>query len=173
MNQDNHEGHEGQGMNHDDHDGHEARHTNHERHERHETETSAYRMTASSPLSTEAEVIMSRTIGCAIAVHKALGPGFPESIYQRALRLELEARGLSYEYEKPVLVRYRGIDLHGQRVDLLVENQIVVEVKAVARLDDVHRAQLMSYLRTTGLRGGLLLNFHVPVLPKGMQRIVL
>jgi len=116
---------------------------------------------------------MSATIGCAIAVHKALGPGFLESIYKRALRLELHANGLSHDHEVAVVVRYRGVELHGQRVDLIVESLIVVEVKAVARLTDVHRAQLISYLRTTGLHGGLLLNFHVPVLPQGMQRIVL
>ena len=116
---------------------------------------------------------MSATIGCAIAVHKALGPGFLESIYQKAMRVELEARGLSYECEKTVVVRYRGVELHGERVDLIIENRIIVEIKAVIRLDDVHRAQLVSYLRTTGLRGGLLMNFRVPVLPRGLQRIVL
>ena len=93
--------------------------------------------------------------------------------YQRAMCLELEAAGLSYESERPVHVRYRNVEITGRRVDLIVEKQIVVELKSVTRLDDVHRAQLISYLRTTGLRGGLLINFRVPVLQRGLQRIVL
>ena len=89
------------------------------------------------------------------------------------MHIELNARGLSYQSEKPVTVSYRGIQIEGQRVDLVVEGLIVVELKTVARFDDVHKAQVMSYLRTTGLRGGLLINFRVPVLKRGLQRIVL
>ena len=69
--------------------------------------------------------------------------------------------------------QYRDVDLHGQRVDLIVDGLVVVELKCVVRLNDVHRAQLLSYLRATGLRGGLLINFHVPVLRSGLKRIVL
>jgi len=87
--------------------------------------------------------------------------------------LELRAAGLSYECELPVVVRYRGVELTGQRVDLIVGRQIVVALKSVARLDDVHRAQLISYMRTTGLRGGLLINFRVPLLVRGLKRVVL
>ena len=86
---------------------------------------------------------------------------------------EMDRAGLSYQCEQAVWVKYRDIQIPGQRVDLIVENLIVVELKAVARFDDVHRAQLISYLRTTGLRGGLLINFHVPVLHSGLKRIVL
>ena len=116
---------------------------------------------------------MTETIGCAIAVHRALGPGFLESIYKKAMHLELNARGISYESEKAITVSYRGTQIEGQRVDLIVEGLIVVELKAVARFDDVHQAQVISYLRTTGLRGGLLINFRVPVLKAGLKRIVL
>jgi len=116
---------------------------------------------------------MSETIGCAIRVHRELGPGFLESIYRKAMFLELEAAGLSYEWERPVHVRYRDVEITGQRVDLTVEGLVVVELKSVIRLDDVHRAQLISYLRTTGLRGGLLVNFRVPVLQRGLKRVVL
>ena len=126
-----------------------------------------------SPLTAEAEQVMSHTIGCAIAVHRALGPGFLESIYQKAMCIELESRSLSFERERPIRVSYRGIEIPGQRVDLIVQGLIVVELKSVARLDDVHRAQLISYLRTTGLKGGLLINFRVRVLKEGLQRIVL
>jgi GxxExxY protein len=116
---------------------------------------------------------MSETIGCAIRVHRALGPGFLESIYRKAVHIELNAAGLSYESERPVHVKYREVEIKGQRVDLIVESAIVVELKSVVRLDEVHRAQLISYLRTTGLRGGLLINFRVPVLQRGLRRIVL
>jgi GxxExxY protein len=126
-----------------------------------------------SPLSARAEQAMTDTIGCAIRVHRELGPGFLESIYHKAMCLELEASGLSYESDRSVRVRYRDVEIRGQRVDLIVENEIVVELKSVVRLDEVHQAQLMSYLRTTGLRGGLLINFRVPVLRQGLTRVVL
>ena len=117
--------------------------------------------------------MMTHTIGCALAVHRALGPGFLESIYRKAMCVELEARGLSYEVERPVCVSYRGVDIPGQRIDLIVGGLIVVELKTVARFDRVHVAQVISYLKTTGLRGGLLINFRVPLLVKGLKRIVL
>ena len=126
-----------------------------------------------SPLSFEAERAMHQTIGCAMSVHRALGPGFLESIYRKAMCLELDARGLPYEQERPVRVFYRGVDIPGQRVDLIVGGLIVVELKAVVRLADVHTAQLISYLRTTGLRGGLLINFSERLLKDGLKRVVL
>ena len=87
--------------------------------------------------------------------------------------VELGARGLSYEVERPVRVAYRGVEIPGQRVDLIVGGLIVVELKAVVRLDRVHVGQVISYLKTTGLRGGLLINFRVPILVKGLKRIFL
>jgi GxxExxY protein len=87
--------------------------------------------------------------------------------------IELTARGLSYEAERPVRVQYRGVDIPGQRVDLIVGGLIVVELKAVSRFDQIHIGQVISYLKTTGLRGGLLINFRVPLLVKGLKRIVL
>jgi len=152
-------------------DTHEA----HEQHEDHEGPSSPtlpeFRLP--SPLSPEAELVMSQTIGAAIAVHRVLGPGFLESIYRRAMYLELEARNLAYEKECSIRVSYRGVDIPGQRVDLIVEGQIVVELKAVSHLDSVHKAQLISYLKTTGLRGGLLIDFRVPILKDGIRRVVL
>ena len=126
-----------------------------------------------SPMSAEAEWVMRRTIGCAIAVHRVLGPGFLESIYRKAMCIELEDRKLAYERERAIRVNYRGVDIPGQRVDLIIEGLIVVELKSVIRLDEVHRAQVISYLRTTGLKGGLLVNFRVRLLKDGLQRIVL
>ena len=150
---------------------------NHEDHEGHEETSSIlsprHRMQLPSPLTAEAERVMSETIGCAIRVHRTLGPGFLESIYRKAMYVELGASGLSYESERPVPVKYRDVEIAGQRVDLIVEGQIVVELKAVVKLDEVHRAQLISYLRATGLRGGLLVNFRVAVLRHGLRRVVL
>lgn len=162
--------------------------TNHEDHENHEgwkssgselvrrstdsAMSSWLRMRLPSPLSPEAEAVMTQTIGCAIAVHRALGPGFLERIYRQAMYIELDAQGLAYEAERPVKVVYRGIEIPGQRVDLVVEGLIIVELKSVIRLDQIHRAQVISYLRTTGLRGGLLINFRAPTLRQGLQRIV-
>jgi len=103
---------------------------------------------------------MTSVIGCAIAVHKELGPGFIEAIYHKAMCVEFDARGLSYETERSIVVNYRGVPLSGQRVDLIVEELIVVELKCVIRLDEMHRRQVVSYLRTLGLRGGLLINFR-------------
>jgi GxxExxY protein len=115
---------------------------------------------------------MTEAIGCAIAVHRGLGPGFIEPIYRKAMYIELQARHLAFEAEHPVKVMYRGIEIPGQRVDLIVEGLVVVELKAVAHIDQIHRAQLISYLKTTGLRGGLLINFRAPTLRQGLRRIV-
>ena len=155
-------------MNHDDD-------RNDERREGHEgiDGGGSYRMKRASVLSPREEVVMREVIGAAIAVHRALGPGFLESIYERAMRIELHACGLSFEAEKAIRVQYRGVDIPGQRIDLVVERLIVVELKAVARFDHVHVGQVISYLKTTGLRGGLLINFRVPLLMRGLKRIVL
>ena len=110
-----------------------------------------FRMRVQSPLSPDAERIMTETIGCAIAVHRALGPGFLESIYRKAMRVELEARRLAFESERPVTVNYRGIGITGQRVDLIIERVIVVELKSVVRLDEVHRAQVIFVPENDGV----------------------
>ena len=152
-----------------------SNHEGHEEIEGHEGEHAIVRpgLKVSSPLSIQAERAMYQTIGCAIAVHRELGPGFLESIYRKAMYLELDARAMQYERERPVRVSYRGVDIPGQRVDLIIEGLIVVELKSVVRLADVHRAQLISYLRTTGLRGGLLINFAERRLKDGIKRVVL
>lgn len=132
-----------------------------------------FSMRRPTPLSAKAEDAMTETIGSAIAVHKVLGPGYFESIYKKAMHIELTARGIEFESEKAVTVNYRDVEITGQRIDLVVRGLIVVELKAVKRFDDVHRSQVISYLKTTGLKGGLLINFNVPVLKAGLQRIVL
>jgi GxxExxY protein len=156
----------------EEHEGHEAFRSRSIRRATDSPQSSWHRMRLPSPLCTDAESVMTETIGCAIAVHRALGPGFIESIYRRAMYIELEAHRLAYEAERPIKVSYRGIEIPGQRVDLIVEGLIVVELKSVIRLDEIHRAQVISYLKTTGLRGGLLINFRAPTLRQGLRRIV-
>jgi len=146
-------------------------HEEHEDHEAHEA-SSSHGLRIPSPLSPEEDRLMSQTIGCAIAVHRVLGPGFLESIYRKAMCIELESRNLAYEKERSIRVIYRGVEIPGQRVDFIIEGLIVLEIKAVVRLDQVHRAQLISYLKTTGLHGGLLINFRVPLLKDGIRRVV-
>ena len=125
-----------------------------------------------SPLSADQEKIVSQVIDCGFTVHRLLGPGFREKIYSRAFRLELSSRGLRFEWEKAVLVQYKSWEIPGQKVDLIVEELVLVEIKVVPRLRPVHRAQVISYLKTTGLRVGLLMNFNAVVLKEGLQRVV-
>lgn len=115
---------------------------------------------------------MTRVIGACIEVHKHLGPGFLESTYQRAVCIELRERGIRFETEKRLEVSYKGHRLHGQRLDLIVGDSVVLEVKAVSQLEEIHGSQLVSYLRATGLQAGLLVNFNVPVLKAGIRRVV-
>ena len=126
-----------------------------------------------SPLPDDLELIVERTIGCCIQVHRELGPGLLESIYVRAVCLELEASGMTFQHEQRIPVYYRAKLLCHQRLDIVVEKQIVLEIKCVERLHPVHHAQLLSYLKISGLRAGLLLNFNSAVLKDGLKRIVL
>ena len=126
-----------------------------------------------TPLSPEQERIVTVAIDAAVTVHRELGPGFRERIYKRAYCLELDSRGLKFETEKPIEVRYREWLIPGQRIDLIVDSVVLVEIKAVPRLRSLHRWQVISYLKTTGLRVGLLLNFNAPLMKQGLQRIVL
>jgi iron complex transport system substrate-binding protein len=125
-----------------------------------------------SRLSAADERIVQEAIDCGFAIHRALGPGFRERIYQRAYVLELEDRKLRFESEKPILVRYKQWSIPGQTVDLIVEGMVLVEIKSVSRLHDIHRLQVLSYLRTLNLRVGLLMNFNVALFKNGLQRIV-
>ena len=125
-----------------------------------------------SDLSAEQEALVTAVIGCGIAIHRELGPGFKECIYHQAFRLELTSRQIVFESAKPILVKYREWLIPGQRIDLIVEGTVLVELKAVPRLRALHRYQVQSYLRTTALPIGLLLNFNAPLLKDGLQRVV-
>ena len=98
-------------------------------------------------------------IGCAMEVHNVLGNGFQEVIYQRALALELRRQGLEFVREQEMQIRYKGHDIGTRRVDFFVEQKVMVEIKAVIQLEDVHLAQAINYLEASGLEVGLLLNF--------------
>jgi GxxExxY protein len=112
-------------------------------------------------------------IGAAIEVHRTLGPGLLESAYEACLSYELAQRGLRFERQKPLSVVYKGINLDiGYRLDLLIEDQVVVEVKAVDELAPIHHAQLLSYLKLSGYKVGLLINFNVQILKNGLRRVV-
>jgi len=117
--------------------------------------------------------ISSRIIGAAIEVHRHLGPGLLESAYQACLAFELKRFGLKVEEQKPLPVVYKQVKLDcGYRLDMVVEDEVIVEVKAIEKLLPIHEAQLLSYLRLTKKKVGLLMNFHVPVLKNGLKRIV-
>jgi GxxExxY protein len=112
-------------------------------------------------------------IGAAIAVHRELGPGLLESAYEACLEYELLDRGIAVERQVPQSVIYRGVKLDcGYRLDLLVENLVIVELKTVEQLTPIHEAQLLTYLKLRRLWLGLLINFNVPVLKQGIKRLV-
>lgn len=114
-----------------------------------------------------------RIIACAIAVHRDLGAGLLESACQTALCFELAHRGLRFERQPLVPLEYRGVKIGDYRPDVIVEEAVVVEIKSVLRYEPVFTAQMLTYLRITGLRVGLLLNFNTTVLRNGIKRIVL
>jgi len=117
--------------------------------------------------------ITENIISAAIDVHRALGPGLLESAYEACLAFELAERGLKIERQKPLPVIYRQVKLDcGYRLDLLVEEAVIVEVKTVDRIAPIHKAQLLSYLRLSGRKVGLLMNFNVEVLKNGVVRLV-
>ncbi|WP_233530472.1 GxxExxY protein [Gelidibacter salicanalis] len=118
--------------------------------------------------------LSNKIIGCAIEVHKQLGPGLLESAYKECLLHELLLHGLNVQKEKPMPIIYKDVKLdHGYRIDLLVENKVVIEIKTVEGFTDVHLAQVITYLKLGNYKLGLLLNFHVTTLRNGIKRVVL
>jgi GxxExxY protein len=117
--------------------------------------------------------ITEKIIGCAIEVHKTIGPGLLESIYEKALCYELAQKSLSYKTQVTIPIIYKGSSLGEHRLDLVVEDAIIVELKAVDKVMPVYEAQLLSYLRLTNMKLGLLINFNMEVLRRGLKRIIL
>lgn len=117
--------------------------------------------------------IASKVLGCAIEVHKALGPGLLESAYQECLFHKLRQSGLSVQKEKPMPLVFEEVKLEcGYRIDLLVENKVVIEIKSVEALNDIHLAQTLTYMKLGNYKLGLLINFNVTLLKKGIKRVI-
>ena len=116
--------------------------------------------------------VTEKIIGAAIEVHRLLGPGLLESVYQQSLQIEFALRGIRFEAQAPVALVYKGHVMAAPlKLDLLVEGVVIVEIKALQALEPMHTAQLLTYLRLTGLTSGLLLNFHEVTLKQGIQRV--
>jgi GxxExxY protein len=114
-----------------------------------------------------------RVIGCAIEVHRHLGPGFLESVYEEALSLELRRQEIPFAHQSEISIAYKGDAVGVGRVDFLIDNQLIVELKATDALANIHTAQVLSYLRMTRCKLGLLVNFNVTMLRQGVERVVL
>ncbi|MCK5849524.1 MAG: GxxExxY protein [Kiritimatiellae bacterium] len=113
-------------------------------------------------------------IGCAIEVHKTLGPGLLESTYQQCMAHEFRQHEISFQLEYPLPVEYKGLQLDcGYRIDLLVENEIIVELKSVESLKGIHEAQILTYMKLAKIRHGLLINFNVQLLKQGLKSFIL
>jgi len=122
----------------------------------------------------ENDPLTEKIIGFAIGIHRDLGPGLLESAYEECLCYELEQGGLSFRRQAALPVVYKSVRLEcGYRMDIVVEDQVIIELKTVERLLPIHEAQMLTYLKLSGIRTGLLLNFNVPVLKDGIRRMLL
>ena len=132
------------------------------------------KMARFEPIPTETERIAQGAIDCVFKVHSILGPGLLESVYETCLCHELNQRSISFKTQVSLPVLYEGIRLDaGMRLDLVLDDQVVVELKSVERMLPLFEAQLLTYLKLTGMRLGLLINFNVPTIKEGIKRIVL
>ena len=122
----------------------------------------------------EQDLSTGKVIGCMIEVHRTLGPGLLESTYHQCLARELNLNGIHFIMEYPLPVEYKGIQLDcGYRIDLLIDNEMIVELKAVDSIKEIHKAQLLTYMKLSGIGKGLLVNFNVKRLKDGIQRFVI
>jgi len=122
----------------------------------------------------EFDELSNKVIGCAIEVHKQLGPGLLESTYERCLSFELLAAGFRHCVQQELPIEYKGVKLdNGYRVDMLIENALIAELKCADRLLPIHEAQLLTYMKLANIKVGLLINFNVPRLKEGIKRFVL
>ncbi len=122
---------------------------------------------------TALDALAHRVIGAAIEVHKHLGPGFIEHTYAKALSIELNEQQIKHKTESPITLNYKGHLVGEGRLDFLIEDKLVLELKSVEKLHAIHHAQVISYLKATQLQLGLLINFNTSVLKDGIQRIIL
>jgi len=117
--------------------------------------------------------VTERIISCAIEVHSTLGPGLLESVYEEALAQELTIRGIAYEKQKEIALKYKGKEIGKHRIDFLIENEVIVELKAVETMVKIYEAQILTYLKAMDKRVGLLINFNVERLKDGIKRRIL
>lgn len=123
--------------------------------------------------SSEVDLLAGAVLQAAVEVHREIGPGLLEALYEEALCIELEERGIRFERQVPVPIRYKGRPIGTHRLDLLIDSALIVELKAIDAVLAVHRAQAMSYLRATGLELALIINFNAALLLRGVHRVVL
>lgn len=122
----------------------------------------------------EFDELSNKVIGCAIEVHRNLGPGLLESTYEQCLAHELKIEGMPFKLQYPLPVEYKGIKLDcGYRIDLLVDNSLIVELKSVDNVLPIHQAQLLTYMKLSGIKIGLLMNFNVKYMKNGIKRMEL
>lgn len=122
----------------------------------------------------EFDELSNKVIGCAIEVHRNLGPGLLESTYEQCLAHEFKIEGMPFNLQYPLPVEYKGIKLDcGYRIDLLVANSLIVELKSVENVLPIHQAQLLTYMKLSGIKIGLLMNFNVKYMKDGIKRMVL
>jgi len=122
----------------------------------------------------EFDELSNRVIGCAIEVHRELGPGLLESTYEQCFAHELKLEGIKFQLQHPQPVQYKGIRIDcGYRLDILVENDLIIELKSVEKIKGIHEAQLLTYMKLSGAKIGLLMNFNVTKLKDGIKRFVL
>jgi GxxExxY protein len=121
----------------------------------------------------EFDELSNRVLGCALTVHRELGPGLLESTYEQCLAYELGQAGIAFKLQHPLPVHYRGVLECGYRIDLLVEERLILELKSVEALLNIHFAQVLTYMKLSGIKTGLLINFNVPQLKSGIKRFVL
>ncbi len=122
----------------------------------------------------EKDFLSKKVIGCAIEVHKTLGPGLLESSYERCLMHELASSGISANSQVLLPIQYKGVEIDaGYRLDIILPGQLILELKAVDKLAPIHTAQLLTYLKLSGIKTGLLINFNVPRLMDGLKRVSL
>jgi GxxExxY protein len=117
--------------------------------------------------------ITEKIISCAIEVHSSLGPGLLENLYEEAMEHELKSRGIAYKRQKELEIKYKGNPIGNYRLDYLIENKVIVELKCVEAIKGIHIAQVLTYLKAENLRVGLLINFNVDKLKEGIKRVIL
>ena len=125
-----------------------------------------------NPLDEKTETLIKSIIGAAIDVHRELGPGYLEKVYENAMTLELRHRGLAFATQVPIAILYKDVKIHGQILDIVVEEKVILELKSVATLLPIHEAQILSYLKSTNLSAGLLINFKETMVKNGIKRFV-